>query len=63
MAEVSHCYRPKSLMWAYGLDDLAELLGTTEGALRARRNRGTLGFDPGDLLALARAIVTAKGAE
>ncbi len=59
-AEVSSRYRPRSKTWAYGLDDLADLLGTTEVALRAKLRRGTLGFDPGDLLVVARLIVQAK---
>lgn len=40
-------------LWAYGYADLARLLGTTEGALRARVARGTA--HPEDLAWVAAA--------
>ena len=60
-ADVSSRYRKKSKTWAYGLDDLSAAMGTTEEAMRARLRRGTLGFDPGDLVQVARAIVRSTG--
>lgn len=45
--------------WAYDYQDLAELLGTTTGALRARVSRGT--FTPGSLDAICREWATARG--
>lgn len=45
-------HRRGARMWGYTYDDLAQLLGTTAGALRVRTSRGT--FDPGDLEAIAR---------
>jgi hypothetical protein len=45
-------------LWAYGYADLARLLGVKEGALRARVMRG---WNPGDLLGVAREIVRRQG--
>lgn len=47
-------------LWAYGYPDLSRLLEVTEGHLRNQVSRRR--FDPGDLLAVARAICRVKGA-
>ena len=61
VVEVSRLNKSKARLWGYGYADLSVLLGVSEGALRGRAARGTLGFDPGDLLAVARLVVEKRG--
>lgn len=53
----------KARLWAFGLADLAELLGTTETALAARLRRGTADFNPEDLETICRAWALRNRAE